>query len=440
MKRNIFINTNNAILYIYQTQGLLKFPDNSVKINRDIAITLSYCKKNLSLNESLQHYKQDNSNIDLYKITLGIMALIEDQILLTKDTPWDTSSFTVIWEDDVFYPESLHIELTAKCNLHCFYCYRKSHENIKEDNRLSTEELKNIIISLSEQGLKVVELTGGEPLLHPDFMEILDVCYHNLSLMSIITNGTLIDENFLAKILQYKDKIVFSISLDSHLEEDHDRRCGVKGSYVKTVRGIKLLAENGFIVRTAMVIDENNWSQVEDTLLFSKSIGATKFAYSPILPFGRAEQDYSFWKKISIEKVKQQDERLKEEYADFIHYITEKEQQQLNEGGNCGAGDTSFVMDPVGNIRICASYDEDEGVIGSLKNSSFNQLFKSKVCALSSKISPPMPFICGNCQHLFFCMGCALRGAKRVPVVGHENCHWAKDKNVKQWLSLINVN
>jgi radical SAM protein with 4Fe4S-binding SPASM domain len=363
--------------------------------------------------------------------------LIQEQKLLAKKTPWH-SPFQVISEEDVFYPQSLHIELTAKCNLHCFYCYRKSHINLIEDDRLSIKDLKNIILSLSERGLKIAELTGGEPLLHPNFMEILDVCYKNLSLISILTNGVLIDDVFLEKILPYKNKVLFSISLDSHLSKEHDRRCCVDGSFEKTVNGIKLLAQNGFIVRTAMVVDKNNWTQIEDTILFSKSIGATTFSYSPIMPSGRGERDNIFLEGITFEEAKKQEDYLRDKYKDFIHSLSKKQMHQVYEKSNCGAGHSSFVMSPIGDIRICATFGENEGIIGSLKTSSPHDVFKSELCALSSKISPPKPVICGNkCPYLTFCRGCALRGIKGVSSVGIENCEWARDENVKKWITLI---
>ncbi|MDD3331200.1 MAG: radical SAM protein [Bacteroidales bacterium] len=437
-EKDIYLKINNGVLYLFQSQGLLKFSEYSTKINKDIAYVLSYCFNNLSLKEALLQYKQENPTVDLYMITLGIAALTQEKKLLSKKEPWDVLS-TIIQENDIYYPECLHIELTSKCNLHCFYCYRKSHENLEESNRLDVNELKNIIVSLSERGLKIAEITGGEPLLHPDLIEIIDTCYNNLSLISIITNGTLIDDLFIEKILPYKSRVLFSISLDSHLPEEHDRRCGKKGSFYKTVNGIKLLSKNGFIVRTAMAVDDNNWSQIEDTILFSKSIGVTKFAYSPILPFGRAEHNSSYWKNISLEDAKYRDSYLKEKYSDFIHYIDKKGSQQLYEKSNCGAGHTSYAMDPFGNIRICATFDETEGVVGSLKTMTMHNLFTSEICSLSSKIPPPKPEICGNCEYLYFCMGCFLRGSKKAPIIGFENCNWAKEKNVKKWLSSINV-
>jgi radical SAM protein with 4Fe4S-binding SPASM domain len=434
--KDIYININNGLLYVFQSQGLLVSNKIATKISKDIATVLQYCNGNLSLKESLYQHKQNKPSANLYLILSGIAELSIEQKLLAKEIPWDIP-FHVIDEEDVFYPQSLHIELTAKCNLQCLYCYRKSHINIIEEDRLSVEELKNIIISLADRGLKIVELTGGEPLLHPHFMDIVDICYKNLSLMSIITNAVLIDNKFVEQILPYKNKVLFSISLDSHLEKEHDRRCGMKGAFKKTVKGIKLLAEQGFIVRTAMAVDENNWSQIENTLLFSKSIGATKFSYSPIIPFGRAEKNYSFWKNITVEEVKNKDKHLKDNYSDFIHHLDKEMMQQVYEKCNCGAGHISFAMNPSGDIRICATSDVEAGEIGSLKSMSPYDIFKSEICHLSSKLEPPKPAICGNCQHMFFCMGCALRGSKGVSLIGIENCKWAKHEDVKRWLKLI---
>lgn len=384
----------------------------------------------------MSQYYENNQSCDLYRITIGITALIKENRILSQFEPWE-SNFQVVTEDDVHYPESLHIELTSKCNLRCFYCYRESEIDTEDVNPLTIEELKKIIISLSECGLKVAEITGGEPLLYPYIIEIIDLCYSNLSMTSIITNGTLINENFISKILPYKSKTLFSISLDSHIEEEHDRRSGVKGSFRKATNGIKLLAKSGFIVRTAMAIDENNWSHVEDTIIFSKKIGASKFAYSPILPFGRAEDNISLFKNKTAEEILKQERYLSEKYPDFIHYLDEKRAEQLFNKSNCGAGHTSYVMNPAGDVRICATFGENEGVIGSLKHTHHSEVFKSDACILSAKISPPKPSICGDCEHLIFCIGCSLRGAKRVSIIGEEHCVWAKDNSVKKWLSLV---
>lgn len=103
--------------------------------------------------------------------------------------------------------------LPLDCNLNCSYCYRNSHSTGRE-KRLETDKLLKILDDLYQKGLQVVELTGGEPIIHPDFIKILKFCFDRFSLVAILTNGTLIDEQFISKILPFREKIILSVSLD----------------------------------------------------------------------------------------------------------------------------------------------------------------------------------------------------------------------------------
>jgi radical SAM protein with 4Fe4S-binding SPASM domain len=435
-KTDIYVKVNNGTLCLYKTQGLLKYPNTSIKITKEIACILSYCCLGLSLNNAIKKYFAEDSNVNLYKLTLGIAALIQEDKLLAKEKSWDIKN-KIVNEEDIFYPQSMHIELTTRCNLNCFYCYRKSNIHSEDKNKLSLSELQQIIKSLSEKGLQIVELTGGEPLLYPDILKVIEICYEHLALISIISNATLVNTSFIDKILPFKDKIFFSISLDSFISKEHDRRCGVTGAFEKATNGIKLLAENGIIVRVAMAVDEDNWNQIEETLLLSKSLGAAKFTYSPILPFGRATTSGLSWNTLKYEDVKKMELLLHDKYYDFLHHLPEKENQSLYEQVNCGAGHRNYVMSPSGIVRLCATFDENEGVIGNLSAKSPYEIFQNELCFFSSRVPPPTSEKCGNCIYLGFCQGCALRGLKKAEYIGIENCFWAKDNNVKRWIQTL---
>ena len=79
--------------------------------------------------------------------------------------------FTVTGSRDFFIPQHMSVELTSNCNLKCIYCYRDAGPNQRD--YLEYEVLVDILERLASNGLRSVELTGGEPLLHPQFLEIL---------------------------------------------------------------------------------------------------------------------------------------------------------------------------------------------------------------------------------------------------------------------------
>lgn len=93
------------------------------------------------------------------------------------------------------YKVNLHI--TERCNYHCRYCFAKY-----SGNDMGFPEWKAVIGNLVGSGMvSAVNFAGGEPLLHPDFREILDYAYNKGLVVSFITNGSLfVDSNkFLPK-------------------------------------------------------------------------------------------------------------------------------------------------------------------------------------------------------------------------------------------------
>ena len=76
------------------------------------------------------------------------------------------------------YPLGGTIELTDRCNLSCLHCYinQPAGDQVTRQNEMSTDEVKAIIDKITDAGCLYLLLTGGEPLLRPDFTEIIQVC------------------------------------------------------------------------------------------------------------------------------------------------------------------------------------------------------------------------------------------------------------------------
>jgi MoaA/NifB/PqqE/SkfB family radical SAM enzyme len=199
--------------------------------------------------------------------------------------------------------------------------------------------LKRLLIKFKSNGLRGVEITGGEPTLHPDFFEIVDFCSEQFDLVGILTNGYLIDENAVGKLSCYKEKIVMSVSLDGSTAEKHDSFRGIR-SFDKVTRAIKLLSDSGIFVRATMSVSPENFGDIENTLLLAKKLGARVFGYSPIIPFGRGKDIAPY--EITPEKAKEMTEMdlyIKRTYPDFLQTIPEGYlKEQLKNQPNCGAG------------------------------------------------------------------------------------------------------
>ncbi len=428
----------NIKLNLYASSGivLVDNPPKPIYLSNTTADLLSKCNGTNSFEEIISQFASENSISDGYDTYKSLLELIQfsEQGYITLNEKRLKKSQNENINKDTIYPLNIQVELTTLCNLKCHYCYRKAGKEGK--NRLETKQLLSILDTLFLNGLQSVELTGGEPTLHPDFLEILEFCYDRVQLIGLMTNGTVLSKNLVKKLLPYKEKLVISISLDSHKPEIHDIRRGVKGAFNKTCKGIKLIAKHGFITRVSMAVDEETWEDVEETLLLSKKLGAGMFTYGPVLPFGNAKNHFHEW-KFNAKAVAEKEKTLKAKYKDYIQLLQEDTMEKLNSPGSCGAGYRSVAMAPNGEIRPCVTFDENYGIMGSLKDSSIDEVFSNQTIKLMSELKAPTYEVCKECKWTFFCMYCSLRGLMASDWV--EECNWSLQPDVINWKESLNT-
>jgi len=442
INRNMYPYLNNSIsLYMFDGYGLIEFKNKmkSKRISQNTLNLLISCNGMITIEEALNQYINTvniEDDMEIFEEIITFSKMIKAGIVNLSGVPLPIAP--IISQNNCkgsFFPESLHVELTSACNLNCFYCYRNSSPFVKE-NRLPTNKLLQVLFEMSTKGLQVVELTGGEPLLHPDFITILKFCCKTFAKVSLLTNATLFNKSIIEEMLPFREKLVINISLDSHIPEEHDKRCQVKGSFQKVTNAIRALADKGFLIRTAMAVDEFNWAHVEPTILLSKELGAKKFTYSTIIPSGRASQSYKPW-SIDINNVIKKENYVLEKYSDFIHVMNEHQLKSLKKNGGCGAGHRTYAMDPEGNIRLCVTFDSKDGIIGSVVNQELDEIFANKLTQISSKLMAPKPENCNSCKYTYFCENCILRAVIASKWLGRDKCKWLNDPLAKKWISLL---
>lgn len=135
---------------------------------------------------------------------------------------------------------NLFWETTLRCNAKCKHCGSRAGENIKLEDELTTEEIKNALKSIANKydaSKILLNITGGEPLVRQDLFNGTDFAnklgYH----WGMTTNAILINEDNIQK-MKNTGMSTISISLDG-LEKSHDEFRGVKGSYLKIIKILK---------------------------------------------------------------------------------------------------------------------------------------------------------------------------------------------------------
>ena len=164
-------------------------------------------------------------------------------------------------------PANGSIELLPLCNMNCDMCYvRLSREEMEAKGRLRTaDEWLEIGRQMKDAGVLFLLLTGGEPFLYPDFRRLYLELRKMGMIITINTNGTLIDEDLAEFFGKYKPRRV-NITLYGTDEETYANLCHYPGGYEKTLRGIWLLREQGVDVKVGGSLARANRDDLDKLL------------------------------------------------------------------------------------------------------------------------------------------------------------------------------
>ena len=336
-----------------------------------------------------------------------------------------------------YIPLHLSVELTAACNLRCHHCYRES--DFTQLGYMPTNTLLTTLDRLAAAGVRAVELTGGEPLLHHNFVDILEFCGERFRLTGVLTNGTILSEDIVRKLTSLGDRVLVGVSLDGPTAAVHNMRRGTSDAFQRSAANIARLAESGVVVRVAMCVDSENFADIENTLLLARSLGAAGFAYSAVLPFGRGRTCAGQHGSLDGKHAFEVEKSLRDKYAGFLSVLTSEELSAL-EKGNCGAGWRTYVMDPHGAVRPCPMFGPTDLTIGNLLEESIEEVFGHPVTAALAEMPSPNADICDACSRRHFCAHCGLRGF--IGSQEGDECEWSRlpaVQKVRRFMSDVSV-
>lgn len=162
---------------------------------------------------------------------------------------------------------SLFIEMTGQnCNLRCKHCYIKFNDK-KIKDFISIDTIKQSLNTINKEELEYIHLTGAEPMMHPDFNNILRHCL-KYSNVIIHTNALNINDKkarFLKKVEEencLEHEIIFMISIDHYIEKENDEIRG-RGSFRKAIHAIQSLIKYDFNPILSIV---NHYNMPENAL------------------------------------------------------------------------------------------------------------------------------------------------------------------------------
>jgi len=186
---------------------------------------------------------------------------------------------------------AFYLYMSNTCNLRCRHCWiTPGFGDGKETpgDFVDPEALRQAVVEAKPLGLCSVKLTGGEPMLHPRFMEIADLLTAEGMHMDMETNGTLMTAEK-ARHLKEKTSVTFiSVSLDAPDARSHDSFRGVPGAFDAAVRGLDCLVNAGYRnCQVIMSVHKGNRHQVEEVVALAAAHGANSVKFNPVTRTGR---------------------------------------------------------------------------------------------------------------------------------------------------------
>ncbi len=210
---------------------------------------------------------------------------------------------------DIKLPNLVHIfwDITYNCPLKCEHCYAKPNRIL--DNELDIVEVKNFIDYLSKNGIKLITITGGEPLTRSDIFEILEYAYKKNLHISVISSGVYSKLTGELASVGVK-KIQFSLDFPDSLRYDESR--GFKGLYDNLLKSIKIAKETGIRTSICTTITKRNFGDISDIYDLSLKLGVDEYRLMRLMPCGISNDKYS---ELSIQF---------EEYVSLIELLADK--------------------------------------------------------------------------------------------------------------------
>jgi len=202
-----------------------------------------------------------------------------------------TAAMTLNLPEGVPRLSTFYLYLSDNCNLRCRHCWVEPRFTDGEPDPSRFVNVEALLAAVREAkplGLCAAKLTGGEPMLHPHFREVVDRLTAEGLRMDMETNGTLLSAET-ARHLKEKTSLSFiSVSLDGADARTHDEFRGVAGAFDAAVRGLAYLREAGYKnTQVIMSVHRGNRDQVEPLVRLATACGAASVKLNPVTRTGR---------------------------------------------------------------------------------------------------------------------------------------------------------
>lgn len=265
-------------------------------------------------------------------------------------------------------------ELTPRCNFNCKMCYvhLTEAEQRQKGKELTAEQWIEIGEEAKQAGTVALLLTGGEPTLRPDFPEIFERLKAMGFIMSVNTNGLLV-QNDILRLFQKNPPARINLSLYGMSNETYERQCGLP-VFDTIMNNIRTLRESGIDVKVSMSVTPDNCTDVQAVHDQAKALGvfmrSTPYMFPPVRLHPemcgtnfRLEAEEAGVLMAEYEAANCTEEQLRRRYDDLKNGVLPPTENDDDcdiegEGIHCRGGLTTFWIDWDGKMLPCGQMAE----------------------------------------------------------------------------------
>lgn len=305
-------------------------------------------------------------------------------------------------------PLNATIELTENCNFRCVHCYQGKN---KARAMLSGDQWCNLLDQFVAAGSFWLLITGGEPLLHPEFERIYR---HAISLgliTTVFTNGRLVKEEHI-KLWQELPPFAVEITLYGKDEETYAAVTGTKNSFSKVIENAKKIRAAGIPLKMKSVAFHPLYGQMKELKRIAEEEIGAPFRFDTKIDPGIYGDSFDEIRPTAEESVRLEreiveGEAVKLDLGTLLASNRKKleETEKLNMLYHCGAGRNAFYVDYQGWVHTCSSGRLFEEKI-DLTEISFREAWELRLPAIVFQEAKNRDPVCKTCEYRPMCSAC----------------------------------
>jgi heme b synthase len=315
--------------------------------------------------------------------------------------------------------------MTQGCNLACVHC-RAGAQPERAPGELTLEEGRTLIDGIAQVGKPILILTGGEPLLRPDFFELAQYGKHAGLRVVLATNGVLMAPDLARRVAEVGIARV-SVSIDGPTPEDHDSFRGIGGAFQRSLTGIENLRNAGVSVQINTTLTRRNRLALSRIMKLAENLGAEAFHVFLLVPTGRAREmageemgpeEYEgslleFYRLSSKSRLETK-ATCAPQYYRILRQEARKEGLEVTEekfGLNartrgCLGGLSFAFVSHKGDVQPCGYFDVKAG---NVRETPFPEIWENAPLFRELRNFRLLEGKCGRCDYLRYCGGCRAR-------------------------------